>query len=144
MESQQDVESGGKYNRSSPIRTRRRFYSVALLLDAPPSYGSLFPDRLKPNQIGRRLRRGMSVSQPGDDQGDEEESSSTCCNLCMCLGQNHITSMCSTSSMVLILTTLYVSGCGIFVLGVALGLPIAMITIGKDTNLHADKFHCKV
>jgi hypothetical protein len=75
--------------------------------DAPPSYGSLFPDKMKPNNIAGRLRRGMSVSQ-SDGRGDDEESSG-CTALCSCL------------------TYL---GCGLVVLAITVGLPITMITIG--------------
>jgi hypothetical protein len=93
---------------SVPVNYQPESVSLLTTLDAPPSYGSLFPDKMKPNNIAGRLRRGMSVSQ-SDGRGDDEESSG-CTALCSCL------------------TYL---GCGLVVLAITVGLPITMITIGN-------------
>ncbi|XP_062503669.1 transmembrane protein 272-like [Corticium candelabrum] len=75
--------------------------------DAPPSYGSLFPDKMKPNQIGRNLRRGFSLG--GSDE--RETGGKGCIGL--------ITSL----------------GCLLLILGITLGIPITMIAIGAH-NLY--------
>ncbi|XP_062503668.1 transmembrane protein 272-like [Corticium candelabrum] len=72
--------------------------------EAPPSYNSLFPDKMKPNQIGRNLRRGLSLGG-----SDESETGGKGC-------VHFIASL----------------GCLLFIVGIALGIPITMIVIGAS------------
>ncbi|XP_062503419.1 transmembrane protein 272-like [Corticium candelabrum] len=76
---------------------------------APPSYRSLFPNAFKPNQIGSRVRRTMTMSRT--DEHEETSVSSRLMAFCAVLG------------------------CCLCTVAFCLGIPVAMIVIGA-LNLH--------
>ena len=59
-----------------------------VLLEAPPSYYSLFPSSLSPNNIGRQVRRGISSGGDGEDSSGSGNRAASVAKISGCLGND--------------------------------------------------------
>ncbi|XP_062506071.1 uncharacterized protein LOC134182652 isoform X2 [Corticium candelabrum] len=59
-------------------------------VEAPPSYYSLFPSSLSPNNIGRQVRRGISSGGDGEDSSGSGNRATSVAKISGCLGSLNV------------------------------------------------------